>query len=223
MQVPKLQTVFFTVVVLLFAKVFVSVLLGYVDYFPPSFGKGFLVGRSDYFFGVYQYAFYAHLVFGPLALVLGTILISSGRRWIHSKWINHRKLGRVQAIVVILGVVPTGIVMAWPSFIGMQAGMGLLILALLTGLFMLIAVVKAMKHDFDAHQIWATRCYVLLLSPLILRIANGALIVSGLQTDWLLSLNNWISWLVPMLIYEYRHFQTASIVEKPGHTLKGAI
>ena len=223
MQVPKLQTVFWSAVVLLFAKVFASILIGYADYFPPKFSEGFLVGRRQYFFGIYQYAFYAHLIFGPLALFIGTVLVASGRNWINFKLINHRKLGKIQAALVLFGVVPSGIIMALPLFIGVRAGGGLMVLAIATGIFMMIAVVKATQRDFSAHQVWATRCYILLLSPLILRIVNGTLLVTGLQTDLLLDLNNWITWMIPLAIYELRLHQTASIVNQSNQTLKGAI
>jgi hypothetical protein len=60
-------------------KVTVSAVLGYHDYFPPNFNADFLRGRQSYFFGAYQWAFYAHLVAGPISLVLGLILVNDLR------------------------------------------------------------------------------------------------------------------------------------------------
>ena len=61
---------------LLVGKVTLSILAGYRDYLPPNFDADFLLGREAYFWGPYSWAFFAHLVSGPLSLVLGTMLIS---------------------------------------------------------------------------------------------------------------------------------------------------
>ena len=211
MQVPKLQTVFWSLTIILFTKVFVSILLGYADYFPPNFQTGFLIGREEYFFGVYQFAFYAHVLIGPTALILGTVLLVSGKGWLKSIAVDHRRLGKIQAAIVLGGVVPTGLIMAAPVFIGWQAASGLIAQAFATAVTMWIAIVKAMQLDFQKHEIWATRCYVLLVSPLILRIANGTLVAFDLQTDFILAINAWITWLIPLAIFEScRCYQSTS-------------
>ncbi len=61
---------------LLILKVTFSVVLGYRDYFPPNFNADFLRGRETYFFGAYQWAFYAHIASGPITLILGLFLVS---------------------------------------------------------------------------------------------------------------------------------------------------
>ncbi|MDX1945356.1 MAG: hypothetical protein SFU86_08105 [Pirellulaceae bacterium] len=61
--------------VLLILKVTLSVVAGYRDYLPPNFDADFLLGRERYFWGAYSAAFYVHLLAGPTALVVGTILI----------------------------------------------------------------------------------------------------------------------------------------------------
>ena len=66
--------------VLLVCKTTVSVLLGFRDYFPPDFRSDFLLGRRTYFFGPYQWAFYAHIISGPITLVTGMVLISDSAR-----------------------------------------------------------------------------------------------------------------------------------------------
>ncbi len=52
--------------VLLVCKVTLSVVSGYGRYFPPDFDADFLLGREAYFFGPYRWAFYTHLVAGPI-------------------------------------------------------------------------------------------------------------------------------------------------------------
>src|SRR5438105_376507 len=84
---------------LLIIKVTVGVVLKYRDYLPPNFDSDFLQGRQLYFWGSYHWAFYAHIVSGPVALILGLVLISERFRCKFPKW--HRYLGRVQALGVL--------------------------------------------------------------------------------------------------------------------------
>ena len=75
-------------VVGLVTKVTVSVVLGYVDYLPPDFTSEFLLGRGSYFFGAYSVAFYVHIVTGPITLLTGIVLMSTGllKRFPHCGW-----------------------------------------------------------------------------------------------------------------------------------------
>lgn len=223
MQIPRLQYVFWVSLTILFAKVFVSILCGYIDYFPANFKSNFLLGREEYFFGVYQIAFYTHLFFGPASLLFGTVLFFSGLGFLKSKWIDHRRLGKIQFAVVMGGVVPSGIIMAWPGFIGWPLAAGLLALAVATALTMWMAAVRARQFNYQSHRTWATRCYLLLISPLVLRIVNGALEFYELQTLWILSLNGWITWVIPLIVFEYLRLTPAASSPRHYHSrfLKG--
>src|SRR5258705_1835494 len=92
--VAVLNRLLLGVVVLLILKVTANVLVGYRDYFPANFNSDFLLGRESYFFGAYRWAFYTHLISGPISLVVGTILISETFRRSFPRW--HRRLGRLQ-------------------------------------------------------------------------------------------------------------------------------
>ena len=79
---PKLQSISLprlltALTAVLIWKVTASVVIGYRDYFPPNFQTDFLLGRETYFWGAYRWAFYVHLVSGPVSLLLGTILVSA--------------------------------------------------------------------------------------------------------------------------------------------------
>ena len=65
---------------LLVMKVTVGIVLNYGSYFPPDFSSDFLLGRESYFFGNYRWAFYAHIVVGPLTLLAGLFLVSDRMR-----------------------------------------------------------------------------------------------------------------------------------------------
>src|ERR1041385_8133716 len=91
---PVLARLLTAAAVLLILKVTLTVLIGYRDYLPPNFNADFLLGRESYFYGAYSWAFYIHLLSGPLSLILGTILISETFRRRFPNW--HRRLGRLQ-------------------------------------------------------------------------------------------------------------------------------
>src|SRR5579863_5036040 len=81
---------------LLILRVTLGVVLNYRNYFPPNFESDFLQGREAYFSGSYHWAFYAHIVAGPISLVLGMVLLSERFRLRFPKW--HRMLGRIQVL-----------------------------------------------------------------------------------------------------------------------------
>ncbi|MGC1273617.1 MAG: DUF2306 domain-containing protein [Planctomycetaceae bacterium] len=92
---------------ILIVKVTLSVVWGYRDYLPPDFNADFLRGRQSYFFDGYQWAFYAHIVAGPVTLLAGLLLVSDRFRMRRPVW--HRGLGRIQAAAVLLFVAPSGL------------------------------------------------------------------------------------------------------------------
>jgi|GEM_PF-1360873 len=190
------------VAVLLFVKTFGAVLYEYRWYFPLDFRQSaFLVGREASFVGSYRIAFYVHLLAGPIALLAATFLMVSGlqkgsrlRRW-------HPIVGRLQLVAVVpLSI--SGMIMARNAFTGPIAGASFFVLAILALCTCIAAGVTAMRKNFIAHQVWATRCFVLLCSPLLLRIVGGIALVTGLDSENLYRWNAWCSWLVPLMTYE---------------------
>ena len=202
LKLTSIITILYLAIAILLARVFVSILFGFADYFPPNFRSGFLTGRDEYFFGIYQYAFYSHIFLGPLSILLGTLLFFQGNGLLEFKSNVHRMTGKVQAAVVLLGVVPSGLIMASPNFIGLSAGSSLIALAIATAFAMTIAVVYAKQKQLDMHQVWATRCYILLISPLLLRVLTGLLLILEIRSDRILDTISWISWIVPLFIFE---------------------
>lgn len=186
--------------VLLICKVTLSVVIGYRHYLPPNFDSDFLQGRQAYFWGAYSWAFYMHLVAGPVSLVLGTLLVSDRFRRIAPAW--HRRLGRVQAACVLLLLVPSGLWMAWYAESGAVAAAGLGSLAIATAACMLLGVKAAVERRFAEHERWMGRTYMLLLSAVVIRLIGGAASVAGLDALWLYPLSTWASWLVPLVVFE---------------------
>jgi uncharacterized membrane protein len=186
--------------VMLFAKVFLSILYQYRWYFPADFDSDFLSVRRDIFHGPYRAAFYAHIVSAPIALSTGIFLIVSGHDGRLRK--IHRWAGRLLAVVVFAFVTPSALVMAAHAPAGAFAGSGLATLAIGTAACLIMAIRHARRGHFRTHQRWATRCFILLGSPLLLRLITGFVIVTRLDPVLWDSLNPWVSWLFPLISYE---------------------
>ena len=187
-------------VAILLAKVLASILHEYPQYFPPDFDAVFLSGKRYSFVGAYRVAFYVHIVASPIALLLGAALIGTGK---FRRFRRHHKLtGRVQVLMVITLVTPSGLVMATQAYAGPVAAWGFAMQGFATGASAVLAVVMALRGQFISHQRWATRCFLLLCSPLILRVVSGAAIATQLESDLLYRANAWLSWIIPLAIYE---------------------
>lgn len=195
-----LSRAFTLLAAILIAKVTLSVVIGYGDYFPPNFDADFLLGRQGYFWGAYRWFFYAHLVSGPVSLILGMILISDRFRQRFPVW--HRWLGRIQAANVLLLVVPSGLWMSWYAATGAIAGAGLGALAIATAAFVSLGVRAAIRRSFAEHRRWMWRTFLLLCSAVIIRMIGGLATVAQFDALWLYPLSAWASWLAPLLVFE---------------------
>ena len=207
-QVDQLMTpskLLFAAASLVILKTVGTVLLSYRGYFPPDFQTDFLLGREAYFFGRYQGFFYAHIVSGPLSLLLGMLLLSDWLRQRKPKL--HRMMGRVQ-VACVLGVVsPSGL---WMSFYAetnsavgsVVAGSVFAALAVATGWTVALGWRAAVKRKFAVHRLWMWRCYVLLCSAVVLRIIGALAIVTEAASDWLYPVAAWISSVVPLILFE---------------------
>jgi hypothetical protein len=186
----------------LILRVTASVISGYRHYFPPDFASDFLRGRGGYFGGVYHWAFYTHILSGPVALILGLVLVVDGSRARFPRW--HRHLGRVQVACVLLLVTPSGLGMAYHAAAGPIAAVGLAALAIATATCALLGARAAMQRRFANHRRWMWRCYLLLCSAVVLRMIGGLATVTGMAAPWVDPVATWLSWLVPLAAFEWR-------------------
>jgi hypothetical protein len=174
---------------ILLAKVVLSVLVEYRDYFPPNFDSDFLRGPESYFWGAYQWAFFTHVIAGPAALVLGAILISERFRQRVPAW--HRRLGRVQGTCVLLLVVPSGLWMAGYAETGAVAAAGLGSLAIATAACMSLGWKAAVARRFVDHRRWMSRAFLLLCWAVVIRMIGGLATVLELDAPWMYPLSTW--------------------------------
>ncbi|HEX2476616.1 MAG TPA: DUF2306 domain-containing protein, partial [Lacipirellulaceae bacterium] len=184
----------------LILKVTLSVVLGYRDYFPPNFASDFLRGREAYFFGAYQWAFYLHIASGPISLLLGLLLFSEQFRTRYRKW--HRLLGKIQVIIVLLILVPSGLWMARYAETGTVAAAGFSMLSVATGVCVVLGWRMAVQKRFTEHRRWMSRCFLMLCSAVVLRLFGGLVTVIGVQATGSYPLAAWASWLVPLAVFE---------------------
>ena len=184
----------------LVAKVTLAVVLNYRVYLPPDFGSDFLRGREGYFWGPYHLAFYVHIASGPVALLLGLILIGERFRLRFPAW--HRALGRVQVPWVLLLVVPSGLWMAYYTAAGPVGAAGLAALAVATGACAGLGWRSAIRRRFADHRRWMWRTFLLLGSAVVLRVIGGLATVLGVDVAWFDPLAIWISWLAPLAAFE---------------------
>lgn len=185
---------------LLILKVTGTVVLNYRDYLPPNFESDFLHGRQSYFFGSYQWAFYPHIVASPISLILGMILISDRFRLHLPKW--HRRLGRIQVLIVMLLVAPSGLWMAYRAEAGPVAAVGFATLAVVTELCIALGWRAAVQRRFAEHRRWMWRCFLLLCSTVLLRLIAGLATVTRVEAPWIEPATAWVSWLLPLAAYE---------------------
>ena len=186
-------------------KVVLSVVSNYQNYFPPDLASDFLLGREEHFRGPYQWAFYTHIVSGPVSLILGLVLIGERSRARFPQW--HRYLGRLQVACVLLLVTPSGLLMAYHAAAGPVAAVGLAALAIATAVCVSLGARSAVSRRFADHRRWMWRCYLLLCSAVVLRLIGGLATVTGATAPWVDPLATWVSWLVPLAVFEFREFR----------------
>ncbi len=199
---------------LIILRVTLGVVIGYVDYFPPNFYAEFLSGRQHYFFGPYQWAFWIHILFSPLVMISGLVLLGSGLRPGFRIW--HRWLGRVHTVIVLGLVAPSGLWMSFYTLTGAWAGTAFAFSSCMTFACAAMGWRCALARQFNAHSVWMTRCYLLLCSAIVLRLLSGAATVFHSDQIWTYPVFAWISTTVPVATYELLRVRTRQRDIKPA-------
>ena len=201
MRTKVLTTALGWLAVVLILRVLATILANYPDYFPPNFDSLFLQGREATFTGTYPAAFYVHIFSGPVVLFNGLILLSETIRRRHRSW--HRWLGRVQVVVLLVLMLPSGVVMSRHAFGGWPAGLSFLMLSATTAICAIVGVVHARGRRYDKHRRWMLRSYVLICSAVFLRLISGTAGLVGVSSpEHAYIFAAWSSWLVPLAAFE---------------------
>ncbi len=190
---------------LLLGRVYLGILQEYAGYFPPDFDSSYLAGRRWNFGGRFAVAFYTHLISSPMALAL----MIAARITVRVKRVRwHRSLGRAAAILILIVVAPSGAVMALDAYGGPPAAAGFMMLSLMTAATMGMAVAYVTAGNVALHRRWVNRCLLLMLSPLLLRLAAALIRQLDLESMLTYQINAWASWCVPLAVHELLLYQT---------------
>jgi hypothetical protein len=99
-------------------------------------------------------------------------------------------------------MLPSGLVIAHDAYAGPAATWGFTTLTIVTGFCLITAARYAALGKYLKHKMWAIRSFILLVSPLILRLASGVLIRFDWESELAYSLNAWLSWILPLVLFE---------------------
>lgn len=188
------------VAALVVLKVTTEVVLGYRFYLPADFSVAFLMGRERYFFGLYRWAFYIHLLAGPPTLLIGLLLVNNRFRQARPSW--HRQLGKLQVVLVLGLLLPSGFWMSFYAQSGPLAGASFLLLTYLTAYTLIMGWRTAVQRRFVAHRAWMFRNYALLSSAVVLRIFGGIGQVLQIREQLYYTTIAWLGWCLPLLFVE---------------------
>ena len=172
-----------------------------LDYSHPDFSHGYLLGKKDFFDGIFKYGLYAHIIGTPVAILIGTIQIFFRFEKKYPKL--HRSAGKIYVATVLLLAAPGGFIMAFSAIGGQLSELCFLLLAMLWMYFTYQAYATAKKKNFTEHKKHMTRSFLLMLSAINLRILafvfNHFLAYDSVQMYiWAA----WLSWVPSLAIYE---------------------
>jgi len=141
----------------------------------------------------------AHIGGGMLAVIAGPLQFWSHFRAKYKKW--HRLLGLIYLTGVVIGA-PAALIISPISQGGLTTHIGFAILAILWGATTLIAYLKIISKDYEAHQQWMIRSYALTLAFVSLRIWLGGLTVTGAPFEEVYQSVAWLCWVPNLIVAE---------------------
>jgi uncharacterized membrane protein len=186
--------------VFIFFAIFVGIYpLAYV-FFDMQYG--FLATKSAELLRnkVWQWAFYQHIFFGGVALLLGWSQFSKRLR---NKYLQlHRNLGRIYVATVLLSGF-SGLFIAFYATGGIIASAGFIGLALSWITTTAMAFLAVRKRRIDDHQHWMIRSYALCFAAVTLRIWLP-LFQFGFAMDFILAYRiiAWLCWVPNLAVAE---------------------
>ncbi len=149
----------------------------------------------------YYLGFYAHVLFGPIALLIGPFQFLPKFRAKNLKL--HRALGKIYVAACLLGGI-AGFVIAFFTFGGWTASLGFILLAVFWIYTTTQAFLKIKNKEVELHRIWMLRSFALTLSAVTLRIWQPILMgVLGFEFIASYEIVAWLCWVPNLLIIEW--------------------
>lgn len=153
----------------------------------------------QHYFAPYRLPLYAHMIFGPLALVLAPFQFWAGLR--NRRRALHGAMGYAYVIAVTFAGI--GALALLPRFAGsLWAATGFAILAAGWLFTTLRAVMLARAGDTAQHRIWMMRAASLTFAAVVLRLITLPLMGTGMTLAQSYDITAWASWLIPLLTVE---------------------
>lgn len=144
-------------------------------------------------------AFYAHLIFAPLALVLLPFQFWKTLRRQNPRL--HRWLGRLYGVSILISGIGSLILVPNSQF-GPVAGWGFGVLAIVWMITTAYAIYLAMQKRIADHQKWIFRSAVLTFAAVTLRLYLPFLAMGlGFETGY--QIVAWLCWVPNLLLAEY--------------------
>jgi hypothetical protein len=162
-------------------------------------GKGLFAGKSKELLEnvIWHSAFYIHITFGGIALLIGWTQFSQRLR---NRYLStHRMIGKIYVCSVMLSSF-AGFYIALFASGGIAATLGFGILAVLWFFTVLRAYTSILKKEFKQHENWMIRNYALTFAAVTLRIYLP-LSQAVMHVDFITAYRiiSWLCW-VPNLI-----------------------
>lgn len=144
-------------------------------------------------------AFYGHITFGGVALLVGWIQFS--RRFRNANLIRHRRIGKIYVAAVTIGGI-CGIFLALYATGGLVAQTGFLSLGVIWLYFTAMAYRAIKKGDIDKHQAFMIYSYAACFAAVTLRLWLPLLSLAFGSFIPAYRVVAWLCW-VPNIIFAY--------------------
>jgi len=181
-----------------------------LDYYAPDFTSGFLSDKENVFRGAYKIAFYFHIIFTPIILLVGTTQVFFNLNKRGGKL--HQNLGKIYVFLILFVCAPSGVVMSFYAFGGFTSILSFLILSLLLFVFTYNGFKAIISGNIARHRKNIIRSYLLILSAILLRIFS---FISVHYFNWdgenMYTFIAWASWLPSLVIYEIWYYKSLQL------------
>lgn len=166
-----------------------------------SLGFAAIAPHLAHYLADHNLPLYAHILFGPLALLLLPFQFWAGLRNRHRT--VHRLIG--YGYVVAIVVAGLGSLALLTGFKGSAwAAAGFAVLAVLWLATTARAVIYARAGRTADHRIWMLRSAALTFAAVVLRLMMLPLMTTGMSVTATYDITAWASWLVPLALVEWR-------------------
>ncbi len=145
-------------------------------------------------------AFYAHVIAGPIAMVL--VPFQFWRKLRTRRPNLHRWLGRTYALMILIAGL-SGLVIALNTNAGPVAATGFFVLGLLWLWTTTRAVLLARAGRIEEHRVWMIRSAALTFAGVTLRLWLAASMIWGLPFETAYPVIAWLCWIPNLVVAEF--------------------